>query len=612
MIEISTKDASLDLQNDAKITIKQKSSLFTILEKEDKQSHSYPFNLPLSSNNNRIISNILEQKKEETLQTVVRKNGVRLFKADLRITERTNENYEVALQLNKKTDLFNRKMNTLFLQLGTFFITDSNRYVDLLFHIFSFIGEPDWSSYTATVEVIVSGQKYIVTDTLDQIVFTLANVINADTANNNATAIASNTDFNNFIRIEEVNTSLPFFAYSQNWNTRFGNNVAYGAVGLIPLPKNETTNKNIAVTHANTIDSLANFRDAPYCFPYFLATKMHINPNDATSYQKYSDFSVILPSIRITALIEKILSVANWKLDSNFLKEEEIEKLFILNCYGIARQKPNEQLDVKQFLQFFWADCLPNISFVEFLDELRKMFCLHIDFNHTNKTLYIEPSVQKINQKFPLQYECTEFFSEKTKEKNLGYILKYDVKEQTKEEENELDNSLLAEKIIKNGDTEIISNFPFLPAFTFNYDSDLNGIGLYLEGLTVPASVAAFGYHRGYELFINRKFVLKEGVVKSINFMSYEGDKRSKIDTQNYSLTWESLYNTFYKKYLSLLDNSEVEREIIFKFSDLQEIDLTELIRLEYSNYYIKELEYTLTNNEQIRILAKVNLIKTL
>lgn len=611
MIEIATKSGSLDLQNDAKITIKQKSSLFTILEKEDKQSHSYPFTLPISSNNNRIIPSLLEQEKEETLQAVVRKNGVRLFKADLRVTENTNEKKEVALQLNQKGVLFNRKLNSLYTQLGTFFITDSTRYVDLLFKISGFILSP--SSFSATVEVVVTGITYSVTDTLDVIMTTLAATINADTANNNANAIVSATVE---LRIEEVNPLLPFFAYSQNWNTRFGSTVAYGACGLIPLPKNVVTNRQAAETHANTIDNLADFRDSAYCFPTFLVNMnttgvldfVATNIYDVTGSQyKYYQDAVFLPNIRITALIEKVLSLEGWKLESIFLKDIEIEKLFLLNPYAIAHVNTGNW-DVEQYLQFFWSDCLPDITLAELIDELKRKFCLIVDWNHTTKRLKIEPANFTISKKLAKEYECTPFFSEKVQDKNTGYTFEYNTNET--DTQLELNSSLLASKIIGNGKEPITSDFPFLPTYL------IQQIGVafpFLQaGLKMPSSFAAFGYVRGFELFLSKKFWIKEGIVKAIHFMSYTDNRICKIDTENYSLVWEQLYEQFYKNYLNLLDKPEVEREIIFTFSDLQGIDLTQLIRLEYSNYFIKEVEYTLTNNEQIRILAKVTLIKTL
>lgn len=616
MIELATSNASLDLQNDAKITIKQKSSLFTILEKEDKQSYSYPFTLPLSSNNNRVISNILEQEKEETLKTILRANGVRLFKADLRITERTNKNYEVALQLNKKVDLFNRKLNSLYSQLGTFFITDSTRYVDLFFFITDFILIP--ANYQAKVEIVVSGITYNITASLDQITTALANAINADSINNNATAIANNMYE---LRIEEVNTSLPFFAYSQNWSTRLdlgsGFGVPYGFVGLFPYPKNVVTNKSLATTHANTIDALADFRDSPYCFPHFFVEMRNdqsffnyvtINAFDVVTQEyRFYLYSVFLPNIRLTALIEKVLNVAGWKLESNFLKDIEIEKLFILNPYAIA-EIAGPDWDIQQYLQFFLADCLPDISFVELIEELKKIFCLNVNYDHTSKILKIETANASLSNKLAKDYECTPNFSEKVKEKNKGYILKYNT-DLYKQSDTESNTSLLDSKTIGEGKTEITSNFPFLP--TYLVETDEITYPFLPDGLKMPSSFAAYGYVRGFELFITKKFWLKEGIVKSINFMSYV-DRQAKLDTQNYSLTWESLYNEFWEKYLNLLDNADVEREIIFTFSELQGIDLTELIRLEYSNYFIKEIEYTLTNNEQFRILTKVKLIKTI
>ena len=610
MIQIQTQNASLDLPEDTSITIKKQNPLFTILKKEDKQSYSYPFTLPLSARNNSALSNSLLEQKEISIPATVKKNGVRLLKADMILTERTNENYEVALQLNKKVDLFNRKLNGLWEQLGAFFITDATRYVDLHFRIF-------WinaiQNFTATVEANVTGIKYIITDTLDQIVFSLANAINADTANNNAIATPTNTGGDNYIRIEEANSSLPFFAFSQNWSTRFENGIALGTVGFIPLPKNDTANKNLAITHANTIDALADFREIPYCFPYFVAGNIYVNHHNQTEYDNYGLFSVILPSIRITALIEKVLSVEGWKLESVFLKEEEIEKLFITNAYGIARKTANDSInEAKQFLQFFWSDCLPDISFVEFVRELQNRFCLNVEYDHIRKILKIEPANSVITNKIAKEYRCTPVFSEKQKEKTEGYTFSYN-REKT-EADKSLNTSLLADKIVKNGTEEIVSNFPFLPTLALE---DTSGFAA-IQGLPratdflVPPSFAAFGYARGYELFISRKFVIKEGVIKSINFMSYIEDKRCTIDTVNYSLTWERLYEDFYKNYLSLLDNDEVERELICTFSELQSLDFLQRVRAEYNNYYIKELEYALTNSEQLLILGKVKLIKTI
>lgn len=164
---------------------------------------------------------------------------------------------------------------------------------------------------------------------------------------------------------------------------------------------------------------------------------------------------------------------------------------------------------------------------------------------------------------------------------------------------------MFSDKIIGNGSKEIVFDFPFLA--TNNLFGQI--VKLFDGGLRINNSLATF--NKNSLKFLNQNMWLKDGECKSINFMDYT-TRQAHYFTETYSLTLDNLYEQFWKKYLNLLDKSEVEREIIFTFSDLQGIDLTELIRLEYSNYFIKEIEYTLTNNEQIRILAKVNLIKTI
>lgn len=591
MIEISTKNASLDLQRDAKITIKQKSPLFTILEKEDKQSYSYPFTLPISSNNNRIISNILEQEKEETLQAILRANGVRLLKADLRVTERTNKNYEVALQLNKKVDLFNRKLNTLFEELGTFFITNGNHYVDFLNYPYSELGFfPNPANIPQ--KFVVSGITYefFVQDAQNGNI--IIDTINADTGNNNA--VASFVAINH-IRIERVDPNLPFYAYAVE--QRSVNNFFW-----FPLPLSLDGNRTLAVAHANTIDSLTDFRDKEYCFPYFVtnmgeANSVSINKFD-NLYVKATN-NITLPSLRITPFLEKFLSIAGWQLESDFLKNIEIETLFITNCYGIA----NPGWNTVQNLQIFYSDCLPDLSFAELIKELQNLLCLNVVYDHTQKKLKIKPIDSILSQKMAREYECTEFFSQKTAEKE-GYTLKYNYEEYAAELEAE--TQPLSDLVIGNGSKEFISNFPFMPKWV---KINNQTIPLFQGGLRVNSSLATF--NKESLRFLNDNSWVKDGECKSFNFMDYATREAAYV-TENYSLTWSGLYNTLWRKFLDLLDKSEVEREIIFTFSDLQGIDLTELIRLEYSNYYIKELEYTLTNNEQIRILAKVILIKTI
>ncbi|WP_338814045.1 hypothetical protein V9L05_01220 [Bernardetia sp. Wsw4-3y2] len=612
MLEISTGSASLDLQNDAKITIKQKSSLFTILEKEDKQSYSYPFTLPRSRINNSVISNTLEEQKAETLQAILRANGVRLFKADL-ITKRSNTGYEVNLQLNKKVDLFNRKLNTLFDELGTFFITEDNHFVDLELRSVIINAFTPWSNFTGSITAVVTGISYTVTSTWDNLMSDLANAINADT-NSNAIATPNGIDR---IKIERFDSNLPFYAYADN--TKTTNSVNPSVLAFLPYLNDSFYNKTLAKTHANAIYSLVDFRNSEYCFPFFLAEIetdstnpigfpfIAINAVDQSTaeYEAYND-AVFLPNFRITALIEKILSLVGWKLESDFLKDIEVEKLFLTNAYAVA-EKNSGTWHITQYLQFFVADCLPDISFAELITELQSLFCINADYDHTRKILKIDTANSIISNKLAKEYECTEFFSEKEKETASGYILKYNLEEKMEKIEK-LNTGFLTSKIIGNGKLPIVSNFPFLPLY--QAFPDVFAFPFLEGGLRMPNSFAKFGYVQGFNI-LQKEFWLKEGVVKSINFMSYV-DKQAKFQTNNYSLLWEVLYNQFWKNYLELLDKSEVEREIIFTFSELQSLDLLKRIRLEYSNYYIKELEYTLTNNEQFRILAKVNLIKTI
>ncbi|WP_338812743.1 hypothetical protein V9L05_15360 [Bernardetia sp. Wsw4-3y2] len=610
MLEISAKNASLDLQNDAKITIKQQNPLFSIIKKEDKQSYSYPFTLPRSRINNSVISNNLEEQKTETLQAILRANGVRLFKADLRITERKNTGYEVALQLNKKVDLFNRKLNTLFDELGTFFVTEDNHFVDLTLR--SIVTTPFWDSYTGSITAIVTGISYTVSNTWDNLLSDLANAINADT---NSNAIAT-VDGLTRIKIERFDTNLPFYAYPDNTKTTNSTNLS--VLAFIPYPVNSFSNKTLAKTHANATHALADFRDSPYCFPMFLAEMetsssgslefpfVVINAVDQSTaeYEAYND-AVFLPNFRITAVLEKVLSLEGWTLESDFLKDIEIEKLFLLNPYSVAYK--TSTWDIQQYLQFFWSDCLPDLSLAELVTEIQQQFCLNVNYDHTRKILKIDTANSIISKKFAKEYECTPFFSEKDKDKQTGYTLKYNMPDI--ETDLEISTGFLTSKTTGNGKKEIISNFPFLPLY--QAIPSVFAFPFLVGGLKMPCSFAKFGYVSGFELDITKQFWLKEGVVKSINFMSYI-DRQAKFQTDNYSLLWEVLYNQFWKNYLELLDKSEVEREIIFTFSELQSLDLLQRIRLEYSNYYIKELEYTLTNNEQFRILAKVNLIKTI
>ncbi|WP_338766004.1 hypothetical protein WAF17_02830 [Bernardetia sp. ABR2-2B] len=608
MLEISANNASLDLDNDAKITIKQNNSLFKIIKKENKQSYSYPFTLPTSRINNSIISNTLEEQKKGTLQTILRANGIRLFKADL-ITKRSNTGYEVNLQLNKKVDLFNRKLNTLFDELGTFFITEDNHFVELNLRSLFFIPTASWDNYTGSITAVVTGITYTVSNTWDNLISDLVNAINADT-NSNAVATVNGIDK---IKIERFDTNLPFSAYADN--TKTTNSTAEPILAFFERPNDNWDNKLKAKTHVDAIDALADFRNSDYCFPFFLV-EMETNTifqfvvvnafnEDTQEYERYND-GVFLPSFRITALIEKILSLEGWKLESDFLKDIEIEKLFLTNPYAVA-EKISNTWHITQNLQFFVADCLPDISFSELITELQNLFCLNVNYDHTRKILKIETANSIISKKLAKEYACTERFSEIEKEKTEGYLLKYNL-EDNPDRKEKLNTGFLTSKTIENGTQEIISNFPFLPLYQVT--PDVFAFPFLEKGLRMPSSFAKFGYVQGFELLLKELWI-KEGVVKSFNFISYI-DKRAKFQTDNYSLLWESLYQKFWKNYLNLIDNSEVEREIIFTFSELQGIDLTELIRLEYSNYFIKDIEYTLTNKEQLRILAKVNLIKTL
>lgn len=118
---------------------------------------------------------------------------------------------------------------------------------------------------------------------------------------------------------------------------------------------------------------------------------------DADEFAGASDepsFS-LSPWVYVKYVVKQICNESGISLVSKFFEDDEIRKLVFYNASVKTYEQANHP--TANYRPFWLKYHLPDITVSDFLNELKKYFCLHIDINKRTGNLEIEPFKDLIN-----------------------------------------------------------------------------------------------------------------------------------------------------------------------------------------------------------------------
>jgi hypothetical protein len=292
--------------------------------------------------------------------------------------------------------------------------------------------------------------------------------------------------------------------------------------------------------------------------------------------------TVIHPFMRVKYALDKIAEVLGFKWEGDWYNDPITDKMLIWNTSPASF--PLEYVGVQKYLfhksSFKYSDLVPDITVVDFLKGLQNRYNLAIYMNQLNGKVRI----QKRNTIWKnLAYDDVTSLSspiEKINFKQLNGVMLV-----SKKEENDIygwdDQKLIGEEgelVIDAKCGAIKANrtgFPFIPT----------------EELTGPVLGQATGTKFNLRIFYDRGMV-SNGVVDYYGALNNPGDYHDTFDGD------DGLYSMFYKPYIrSLINMKEVEIDVNYPLRRLRNFDYEIRTRYDRIDYFIKEINVTLSNN---------------
>lgn len=620
MYEIILGNDHLDLYSDSSTRIEIRNPIFASIGELSK-SYSYPFKCPLTAQNKRLFSfaqiiNNVNAKKVYACE--VRKNGIKLYSADLVINEISNSEVEANLQINRKLDFLGKNMNEM-LNLGGFFMSSTKRlsffvncYAPLKIWVSgvffeqkeAYNGSEDFDAYslrmiTALISQInahptvngyanySSAEKTLIIDPRNAVNdFWVCPI--CDTKSSQADLQYSAFGFNNtFV----FNTLVPTSAHNAD-TFAFASALALDANQPVVFPKINTDGK-----------ILNEFADG-----YFF----NGGPDDLDKSP-----TLLNAQLRTVFAIKKIFESNLWKVESDFFDEIKDHCIFsnqVNVCFRFADQ---EIPSTEKYFMYAWK--LPNMTFLAFLQNFEKNFNCYIKLDFDRKIVKFNSIKKRIQQTDYQEYtDYSPEYSKKLYAQNGSRKFEYSnlpsfcPENPSKEDVAKEDFIKITPKTaylgvgLENANSSVVLDIPFCPVLSPNneqakenslyFKEFYSPLMTYLLPNEIPKLFFVYAFVDGYNAFPvgnvnNRNLSLQwqiNYVFYGINY--YFGDIGS-------FFAQSCLYEKFWKIWDKWLESAQiVKRKIYLTTAELQVFDATKILRIERTNYLLLSATYDLTN----------------
>lgn len=108
--------------------------------------------------------------------------------------------------------------------------------------------------------------------------------------------------------------------------------------------------------------------------------------NDAFNPTKYT----LVPMVFVKPVLIKAIESAGWSVEGDFLTDSDFDNLLFYTTRSLDKQQTDIKIPFNAYTNSFKiSDQLPDMSVVEFLNELRNFFCLGYFFNNSEKKVTI-------------------------------------------------------------------------------------------------------------------------------------------------------------------------------------------------------------------------------
>lgn len=605
------------------------------------KSYTYPLTLPRTAKNDVVLDfpSIINNGNKWIAKNVsVFSNGVLLIEGDLLILSATESSISASVQVNKNLDWLAVRKMTELTELGYVWQNlSSNWYCELLLQVRS----SKFGVAGTKISINVSGKTYetpwVLNPNIDMAVTmqNLANLINADTANNNAIATVTGTinPYTNF-RVNRVNATKDFYViptatFDENCPFIFEYAVGGNTTNSYDILSKQWID-HVMANPNNYIFKYAELLMLPQNDDLFY---MPMNRHTSGSYDIIDDISVTSPQINLKKGLELILSTFGYRLESDFLNETSMLSAYFANNHSNVpainfgfdlSSSVNRYYGFPEYF-FFYKDKFPDTTLLSWLDSFAKLFCLYVNADHKRKIITIKSmndimaDAETINFRTPPTYSIDK--KENTK-KGYKFTMAKPPYISVYREQYERHNQIsYADLTIAQGANNIKTDINFLDTLWVNDEPEQTLQPCFFTGWwsSLP------NYDKIPFLKtpnITRQWGERGNSPKANSIMFYlgfiNGKPSSTNSTNDETLLWgvESATNTFglynkrWRKFIAFMNRTEsVKRKIYISLTDLASLDMSKKVRIDNQNYFIKKLRVQLTHNTGHELVAECDLL---
>lgn len=616
----------IDLYPDTAFNLEYNNAMFGSISEQVK-AFSYPFKFPNSERNKKRFkfAHLIQRIGSwQSYFCTVKYKGSPIFEADLVFLKTGKNETEASLQPRRYLAWARTKLSEMK-DLGFEYAFKEPSLTLKYFYLWLYnIGDTS-SEIKCSADVcgkVFAGKGSSITLCLQNLI----NQVNADTLINATAGFTAGAD--DQVTFLEKSTAKPFY--------------------VRPLPLSSTENyylvyvENDPNAHQAKTTAFANqVTNSPenydFCYPqigFKLGEETNLdgfvfNKHDGTTHNSNFLQNRLFPQLYVRSVIRRAAALGGWTVESAWLDGDDIRKLFIFNNVNYTWQTKGFIYAGEEFQGYekfwFWADKLPEMTLLDLLDNLSKMFNLYVAFDYVNSKIRIKTINEILEDTNVLFYDSApEYDFEPYRQEGFNYAF---------EVPSSMPDDLKAsyKNVGVSGD-DIRSDLLPIPMRSkkpYYYDGYRQALYYQLseknDQIDKAPPFLAFFYKDGQ---IPSAKVVTDSI--SLQYIDTEEDNNvfSGISgfffggsyvplestlTINPPTIRQGLYNKFWASWSSILEDSKlVSRTIYLNLSELLMLDMTKKIRIDNVNYLIKKLQVSLSSNIKNVFPCKVELLPIL
>lgn len=628
---------ALDMPPDASFVFEANNPLFGSIN-DLARSFTYAFKLFRTPKNDVLLNfpASLRLGARAAMPAALYYNGTRIPSAELIIRGANEKTIEINIAASRRADwLFDKNIQSL--PLGVQFQQlSAAQEIGLALGRNTAIPMP--ALIGAAVEVsgrlyesgfLPSGGATPLTDVLD----VLAALINADTTNNNATALVVaglDPDVRSYLVVTRANPAREFWAKplinfydlrnAENKYALWFNFSAYSTENF------EFLDEQIELY----IDGImADPTAYDHIYPELILIPkpdelyLHgLNRHEGGSYFIGDNVSVVSPQLRLTPAIRRVLDTYGFALDAPLMDGDAFQDLLLINNHSNITEGSVSNRTYHEIL-FWYADKYPLMTFAEFLDQLRSLYALYIDFNWGTYTLTIRTAGEILATRDSAQviepvHTSPAHALDDYPDAREGYTFALAEPQPAEPYRNNFDTfnkSRFAPFALPPGRNKIESKLSMPVRVYRNNDDDeltLTNQESTLNGLfsNMPAADTLADAYEGnpfddsgyifrqappfFGLSYYQGFVDGKPITSTVRNEHVIGWGDVTESTDGTPVVRRGFYSTYWKEFVSVLQNAVlVKKRAYLNEVQLANLDMTRLLRIDNQTYLIKRFRTT-------------------